>query len=268
MLERKHRKLILGKLLVAAALLFAFTPSLAAQAELDSASLLLQQLHRDLIEAKKAHKAFSRQKIRSRLAQIETPINEGILSLLNQPTRASKEQLEEKLGRVVAWCGYPQPESITVLSWGEKDHPVYVVAYTMPFCYSVIDGRSFIGVFGPQIGGYVLLASVEDPLPDRYIRLLALNIPGVHRVAFLAYGTRWGDAHTRLTAIAYVFDGKQLKSIWSRRDVPRGELKLEQGTIVLYSVNDMVRPWQERTEVYRITPKGIELETASEKAIP
>ncbi len=253
-------KLIRGKLLVFALVLLAFTTPLAAHPELDEASLVLRQFQRDLLEGK-----IPQQEVRSRVVEIEILLNEGILRLLNQPSAVSSEQLREKLSRTLSWWDSPSLEVATVLAWGEEQSPLFIIAYTIG--YSAINGRSFVGVFGARDGVYRLVASVEDPLPDRYIRLVPIDSERADRIAFLAYGTRWGDAHTRLTAIAYVLDGNELQSIWTRRDLPRGHLKLEHGKILLYSVDDTVRPWRERTEIYRVTATGIEHETTSEKPL-
>jgi hypothetical protein len=91
---------------------------------------------------------------------------------------------------------------------------------------------------------------------------------------FFAWGTRSGKSQPRLSAVLYAFDGQNLKSLWETRDVYDGRMEVGENrvTIRYLKEDEYVReqshgrkpPRHEAT--YRLTPKGLELE--SDREIP
>jgi len=86
----------------------------------------------------------------------------------------------------------------------------------------------------------------------------------------LAYGIRVGDTGSRSDAAVYAFDGTRFATKWVRRDVPGLEIAVD-GTMVhvKYATKQPAAgggfAFEEFREDYRITPRGLDLISATRK---
>ena len=150
-----------------------------------------------------------------------------------------------------------------VFPFGLHENPSYVVAYYIGYC--AICSRSWIGIIGLTGNHYEMLASDENSLPNQGLTVIPLGSGSLEFARFLAYGRSWGDAHGRLNAIAYSFDGRQLHRIWSRLELPQGKITVTSAKIILSFLTSLPSSSRERIQVYTVTPEGIQLQNASER---
>lgn len=89
---------------------------------------------------------------------------------------------------------------------------------------------------------------------------------------FFVYGTRPGKSHPRLSAILYAYDGQTLKSLWETRDVYDGKMDVSEDRVTIrylkesefiYETTHGRKPPRHEA-IYRLTPKGLELESDHE----
>ncbi len=59
----------------------------------------------------------------------------------------------------------------------------------------------------------------------------------------LVHGFRKGKSHPRLSAALFAFDGKQFRSVWEKRHVYDGKIKVENGNLVIsfYQEEELIR---------------------------
>lgn len=255
---------------LAIALLLTGATSVFAQTELQRARQMLLGLHQQVHESAEAalkegrQPQFSWEDYNRRLLQVQGLVNQGIGSALNRQPRPSGQELQDELRDVVG-LGVGPENKASAFSFQTAARKVYVVAYALGV--GPTDSRSWIGVFGCQGEGKPcgLLASVENSLADKTIAVQPLSHPGEPGLTFLAYGINWGDAHNRLTVLAYSLADQKLKAIWSRADLPQGQLKVRDGKIKLDFLSSPLGPGYTSvhavTEVYRLTSAGVRLES-------
>jgi len=110
------------------------------------------------------------------------------------------------------------------------------------------------------------------PRTDLHYAILPPSAAGDFR--FLAYGWRLGMSSPRLTAVLYSYNAKQLESQWKTEDLFAGKLTVSNNTLVIrylklseYIHDTQLGHYPPRHEAtYKITPKGLQLE--SEQEIP
>jgi hypothetical protein len=254
--------------LAAAVFVAAAVPSVA-NAQLTRAAQILQDLRREESEASKnkSQAKFTPQYISARLFQVEPFISQGILSLLNQTPPVRPAELARQLAEMQEGGN----DVASAFGCTANGRTTYIVAYAL--AGSVTFSRSWIGAFGPPAtgGGNKLLASTDNSLPDKSVKVQPLNCAGEGGLTFLASGVNWGDAHNRLTAIVYALRDRRLRVVWSRADLPEGQAYVAQRRIVLTFETSLARLQKgnrQRTETYRLTPSGMKLETARQESIP
>jgi len=251
-----------------------------AQSEFDSARALLQKVDEDraaygaIADTKRisdgevvaARKRVSEEE-QAAPAKVEGLLNAAVLRFLDTDAHRSPEKLQAKL-REALQIGPEQPEhGVNAQAFVFQIGPAkkgYIVAYNIVHCITC--SHSWIGAFAPKGGGYELVASLDNSLPNQTLQAVPLWT-GDNVIRFLAYGINWGDAHSRLNAAAYSFDGHQIREVWSRTGLPQGTLKLEPGTMVVSFLTALVPPWKMRTETYAVTANEIHLLEASESPV-
>jgi len=255
---------------LALALLLTVATCVSAQTELERARQMLLEFDQQVHESAEAARREGRQPefrwegYNRRLLQVQGLINQGIVSALDRQPRPSGQELQNELREVVSLGVGPETKA-GAFSFQTATRKLYVVAYALGVLAA--NSRSWIGVFGCQGEGKAcgLLASVENSLPDKTIAVQPLSHPGEPGLTFLAYGINWGDAHNRLTVIAYSFAGQKLKAIWSHADLPQGQVKVRDGKIELDFLSSPLGPGYRSvhavTEVYRLTSAGVRLES-------
>lgn len=236
-----------------------------SNANFEQAHVLLQNLGKDRIRntTDASAKAGLAEDVKSVPAMVQRMINKGIVDSLNSQAPSPAGDLEHEL-KTALQVGPPEPGNESeafVLPLRRQSGPSYVIAYNVAFCAAC--SSSWIGVAARRKDQFEIVASLDDPLPNQNLTLipLAADVDGDR---FLVYGTNWGDAHSRLNVAAYHYGGNNLKKIWSRTGLPSGKLEANSGEVTL-SFLSAVRPTvKERTEVYLVTPKGIQLDRFSE----
>lgn len=245
-----------------------------AQTSLREAQQMLQNLDEERRKAAgtTASSTFSPSYLDERLAAIEAIINSGLLSMLNASQPPSCEILERDLRTALGHGGEANPSlaSAQCVRWNGSVY--YVVGYALPGAATY--SRSWIGVFAstPLGSTYRLVGSAENTLPNKTLAVKVLT-GGVNRkLSFLAYGINWGDAHNRLTVIAYSLSEGKLEPLWSQEDLSQGQVRVQGDTIGLTFLNSPLGPGYESvheiSETYDVTDSGIKLEKRSEAPRP
>jgi hypothetical protein len=250
-------------------LLIGFSTLSPSQSEFDRGHALLQQLSRDQRNTQtQLHRERLTEKVKSVPLEVERLLNKGILLLLNTKPSLLPEELRQKLNAALETAPPDQNNETMafVFPFDHPQRPSYVIAYYTGYC--AICSRSWIGIVGPKEDRYEIVASIENSLPNLSLTVVPLGAGVGGSTRFLAYGRSWGDAHGRLNAIAYSFDGQHLQKIWSREGLPQGKITVTQAEIVLSFLTSLRPRSRERTEVYNITPEGISRRHASERPGP
>jgi hypothetical protein len=258
-----------SRFLALGVLLFGFSTLSLSQSEFDRAHALLLQLSRDQRNTRaQVNRERLAEEVKSVPLEVERLLNKGILLLLNTRPSLLPEELRQQLNAALETAPPDQNKETMafVFAFDHSQKPSYVVAYYTGYC--AICSRSWIGIVGPKEDHYEIVASLENSLPNCSLTMVPLGTGAGGSIRFLAYGRSWGDAHGRLNAIAYSFNGQHLQKIWSREDLPQGKITVTQAEIVLSFLTPRRPPWRERTEVYNITPEGISIRHASERPEP
>jgi len=120
--------------------------------------------------------------------------------------------------------------------------------------------------------GQSRLAAVTPFVPRTDLNYEVLPPRGWDDFRFFVYGFRLGKSQLRLTAILYSFDGQNLKSLWETHDAYDGKMDVQGDKVVIRYlkedeyVREQVhgRKPPRHESIYKITPKGLELETDHE----
>jgi hypothetical protein len=129
--------------------------------------------------------------------------------------------------------------------------------------------HAWIGLLGKKSGRYHILSGLDDSFDGRSLHVTPLAPTEDGQNRFLIYGTNWGDAHSRLTAIAYVVDDAKIRKFWARVDLPQGSVKVADTRISLTFLTALTPPWKEKTEVYQVQPGNeIKLQKSFEQPNP
>lgn len=255
-----------SKLLLCGCIVLWLCTSVQAQTDFDKAHALLTRITTPYAEGEaKGDKERFEAEVRSAPLEIERLLNNGILDTLNASNAPSASGLQKRLDTTLKLESSEGNPPAFVFVIGTQAKPFFLVAYDIAYCAAC--GRSWIGVFGPLDERYYLVTSLENPFPNQGINVLPLTVSGESYPYFLAYGTNWGDAHSRLNVAVYRFDGHQLRTVWSRSGLVEGKVNLMSGGLLLSFLTTLTPPFTERTEIYKVTPQGIELQSASEEAV-
>ena len=237
----------------------------ASNTNFEQAHVLLQNLGKDRIRSTSdpSARAGLAEDVKSVPAMVQRLINKGIVDSLNSQTPPPADDLEHEL-KTTLQVGLPElgNESEAFVSpLRRQGGPSYVIAYNVAFCAAC--SRSWIGVAARRKDQFEIVASLDDPLPNQSLTLIPLSADA-DGDRFLVYGTVWGDAHTRMNVVAYHYDRSKLKAIWSRTGLPSGKLHANSGEVTLTFLSAIRPTVKERTEVYLVTSKGIQLDRFSE----
>jgi len=191
----------------------------------------------------------------------------GTLELLNSSGIVSSSKIVERISSAlfeVPSAKY-DPE-VFVFPIGSRQGASYFVGFNVPYCASC--SRAWIGLIGKKNGRYDVLSEEGKSFDGKSLQVSPLGRNENGNDRFLIYGTNWGDAHSRLSVVAYVVDEAKLRRIWARIDLPQGSIKVTPTEIIVSSLTALVPPWREKTEVYRILPEQIKLEQSIERPNP
>jgi hypothetical protein len=199
--------------------------------------------------------------------KVQGLLNEGILELLNSPGVHSPVLIRAKVSAVlqVVPPGQFQPE-VFVFGLPPRQRSSYLVAYNGPYCARC--SRAWIGLIGKRGAHYAILSEGDNSFDGKSLHVTPLPRGGDGNDRFLVCGTNWGDAHSRLSVTVYSLADNQLKSDWSREDLPQGTVKVTPTEITLSFLTSLRPPWDEKTEVYSILPQSIQLRQTLERPNP
>ncbi|MFB3815951.1 MAG: hypothetical protein ACE14L_17745 [Terriglobales bacterium] len=239
------------------------------QGDLSRARQMLHAFHEERQQAAETGTSseFTIDYIDGRLKTIEAELNSALASMLAGPARPACGDVQEDLRSALGHEGHADPNVASAVCIEREGKVYYVVGYSLAGAATY--SRSWIGVFGPSVPGgqYRMLSAVDNSLPSKTIALWPKPLQMDDKIVVLAYGVNWGDAHNRLTVIAYSFDGHTLNPIWSRSDLPQGQIKIEGRKIKLTFLSSLLGPGyksvHEIRETYRVTSSGITLEKRS-----
>jgi hypothetical protein len=116
------------------------------------------------------------------------------------------------------------------------------------------------------------LVTLTPFVPYTNLNYEFLPAQGSDDLWFFVYGTRPGKSHPRLTAVLYAYNGESLKSLWEARDVYDGKMEVgeDKMTIRYLKESEFIRETSHGRKpprheaIYRITPRGLEIETDHE----
>jgi hypothetical protein len=262
MMRRAFASLWLGSTLLL------LDPVAHSQSEFDRAHALLDEIASlQKQERSKATIEKLTELVNSAPEHVEELLNKGVVDLLNAPGAHPPEEVHRKIAAALQIVPPDQyrPEVFVFASALERQ-PTYLIAYNFGYC--AICSRNWVGVVGRVNGAYQILASDDNPFPNHSLTMTWLDSAANGQTRFLVYGTTWGDAHSRLCAAAYAFDGKQLKKSWSLSDLPQGTIKVRPTEIIVSFLTALVPPWSEKTEIYSILPGEIKLRQSLERPNP
>ena len=145
-----------------------------------------------------------------------------------------------------------------------KDQLLIGVGYTLG--WSKYARSNVLAIF-VRTQGQVKLAAVTNFIPRVDLHYQFLPAPPSGDFRFLAYGTRLGKSHPRLSVELYTFDGATLASLWKTEDVYDGKLDVEGNRVVLNYMKEaefIEAATYNRTPpryeaVYKLTPEGLQL---------
>jgi hypothetical protein len=173
-----------------------------------------------------------------------------------------RRELESNFSRL-RFPVYAWPSTFAV-PW--KDRLMIGAGYTLG--WTKYERANVLALFERE-QGKVKLAAVTNFIPrvDLHYNFFPPRPSGDFR--FLAYGTRLGKSHPRLSVELYSFDGQKLTSLWKTEDVYDGKLEVEGDRVMLNYMKEAefieaatynrIPPRYEA--VYKLTPEGIQLIT-------
>jgi len=195
-------------------------------------------------------------------------LKKGVLELLNLPARHTADELSAKLRttlQVIPQDQYQPEVFVFPLALHQADS--YLVAYNVSYCASC--SYAWIGVVGRKDGRYSILSEEDHSFANKTLHVAPLGVTDRGAARFLIYGTNWGDAHNRLSLVAYVLDDGRLRRFWARTDLPQGSIRVTPTRISLSFLTALRPPWSERTEVYTVQQgEEIKLQQSSERPNP
>jgi hypothetical protein len=173
-----------------------------------------------------------------------------------------RRELESNFSRL-RFPVYAWPATFAV-PW--KDRLMIGAGYTLG--WSKYDRANVLALFERE-QGKVKLAAVTNFIPRVDLHYEFLPLPPSGDFRFLAYGTRLGKSHPRLSVELYSFDGQTLQSLWKTEDVYDGKLDVEGSRVMLNYMKEaefIQAATYNRTParyeaVYQLTPEGIHLIT-------
>ncbi len=197
--------------------------------------------------------------------EVQQLLNKGLVDFLNTPGPHSGDELQKKLVAALQ-IDRADPYQPEVFVFPLEQGGSFVVAYNVAYCATC--SRAWIGLIGKRVGHYEVLSEDDGSFDGKSLHVTPLRPGGDGKDRFLVYGTNWGDAHNRLSLTAYSFADNQLKSAWSRKDLPQGAVKVTPTEIILSFLTSLTPPWSEKTEIYSIFPESIQLKKSSERLNP
>lgn len=187
------------------------------------------------------------------------------------PERATSVEMRRELERIFYSLRYPTYATPSCFDQPWKGSRLIAAGYTLG--WTDYNRVNVLALFEKN-AGKIRLAAVTHFLPMVDLRYEFHPPRGSDDFWFFAWGTRSGKSQPRLSAVLYAFDGQNLKSLWETRDVYDGRMEVGENrvTIRYLKEDEYVReqshgrkpPRHEAT--YRLTPKGLELE--SDREIP
>jgi hypothetical protein len=210
------------------------------------------------------------------LSQVTTSISQevpgllrrGTLEFLNSQRAVSPIELKARIASVLANAPSAQYEpEVSVYRVGAGQNGSYLVAYNVIYCASC--SRSWIGLIEKRNGRYEVVSEETGSFDGKSLHVAPLARSQDGKDRFLVYGTNWGDAHNRLTAVAYAIDDPELEKFWSRTDLVQGSVRATSRQISLTFLTALSPPWAEKTEVYELEQRQeIKLQSSSERPNP
>jgi len=122
-----------------------------------------------------------------------------------------------------------------------------------------------VHAFAPEAGMYHAVGLEGGQLDGAISGAVRLRSFGPHELRFLIWCLHVGSPEALTTVALCKFDGKQLRALWLRQNVPAAKLSFPDHQVVIQS-NEVARPhnskgrvWRYRRETYRQVVGGLEL---------
>ncbi len=109
--------------------------------------------------------------------------------------------------------------------------------------------------------GWVLGAESTNDLEGRTIQVATLQSPNPGEIWVMAWGVKYGDNRARLSVRLYAFNTNTVHTLWSRDDLPGGEIEIHKSLVVLkyYEMSAQGdHPPREVREELQLTPNGLQ----------
>lgn len=194
-----------------------------------------------------------------------------VLRKLNSSPTATTKALQSHLNEALVRCisgksseeirKYANPGTFVFVVRQPVDRPkFYIVGLSLMVMHK---STNFIHAFAERGGKYVAVAEAGAELENRNLNGLPLKFFAENEMRFLAFGSVIGNPGAPLRVILYKFDGRNLQTLWQKDDLNRGEVSLQNGTVILKYLDH--ERYSKRTppyfvvEKYRQTEAGLEL---------
>lgn len=200
--------------------------------------------------------------------QVPDLIKRGSIEYLNSPGIHSASDIRQQISSVLRSgpSDSSQPR-VFVFPVAFGHEAAFLVAYNVPYCASC--SHAWIGVIGRKTSRFEVLSEQDSPFENKSLQIARLARSEDGNDRFLIYGTNWGDAHSRLTVIAYVVDDGALRQFWARTDLAQGSVKVTDKRIFLTFLTALNPPWSEKTEIYQLElGEEIKLISSSDRPDP
>lgn len=199
-------------------------------------------------------KSYTPDRVNALTARIHGLFTEYILSQLNRPSPASATLLAQQLRLLQGEYVVAQEETNTPFVSNQElgTRTVLLTAYLI---YrggaGAPDSKAVIQAFVRRGNRYFLADETGDIFDRHGLFITEVTTRGPSEIWYLAHGVRFGAAHRDLTVVLYSFDGKDLRPIWQKRDVPNGQITITDGGIQLRYLD--INRYQQGTPPYFVT---------------
>jgi hypothetical protein len=260
----------LGRIAVAAAALALVAAGgsheMAQQARISEVAERAQAINRQLVtRTKEDLKTYTPDRVAVLTSEFRNLITDYLLLRLDEDPALSAECLTQELRGILG--AYSLPKHVTHSPYvghhrwegGES----YVVAYLINRGgVGAPDSKAVIQLYS-KLGRRFVLSDETSAGFDRHTLFIrGIQARRENESWYLFYGTRFGDSQNTMRVTLHAVDSKRIRQLWSRSDLPRGEITLENGFLSLKYLD--IRRYQEarppyfKVETYRFAENGLE----------
>ena len=208
--------------------------------------------------------------------EVDSAVSEYTARRLSNPERPSAPNLQQEINDALAaaiWesifgmsagdlgaaLGHNPPRFGFVLQGAGSASDLYVTGFG--FGYGNTYSASIHG-FTESHGRYAVVGTAGAELDGSLPQGIVLRPFEAHELRFLAWGLHIGSPEGLTSVVLYAFDGQRLRVLWRQSSLPRAEVSIVDGQVVIeseYLVSAGKGAWERQRDVYRQVPQGLRL---------